>query len=271
MKLLNFIALFTAMIAVMAVSSLAMPYALDKRSGASIAGSFVTISQLIAQLDQAQQAAGQTGIPDFSKASGFLMQLAQTAEAADAGLTGLGNSKVDDGSARSIKSSLDSSASSVRSITSLVQKGKEWFAKNNATQKVIQILQANIAQFHQLFINLNSHVSSNYVKLYAHPEKRFICAMVDAVAVLDKNQVSGGALGFCNGGGDGGAPDEASGLDAFNNGITPSGYETCGNSPTMFFQEAYTSKTLGSSGTQCTSGQTVVPNSFEVPSNPLLL
>ncbi|PWN31781.1 uncharacterized protein FA14DRAFT_186266 [Meira miltonrushii] len=270
MKLLNFFTLFTAVIMVMAISTMAMPHTLDKRNGASIAGSFVTISQLIAQLDQAQQAAGQTGTPDFSKASGFLVQLAQTAEAADAGLNGLGNNKLDDGSAHSIKSSLQSSASSVRSITALIQKGKEWFAKNNATQKVIQILQANIAQFHQLFANLNAHVTSNYVQAYAHSEKRFICAMVDAVAALDKNAVSGGAVSFCNNGGDGGEPDDASSLDAFNNGITPSGFETCNNSPTMFFQEAYNSKTLGKT-TQCTSGQNVVPNSFGVPINPLLL
>lgn len=271
MKLVNLFTVFTALIVAMAISTLAIPFTLDKRDASSIAGSFATISKLIAQLDQVQQAAGQTGTPDFSKASGLLVQLAQTAESANSALVGLGNKSLDANSASSIKTSLESSASSVRSITALIQKGKEWFAKNNATQKVIQILQSNIDQFHQLFVDLNAHVTETYHQAYVAPQKRMICAMVDAIAALDKSQVSGSAVDYCNGGGDGGTPDEASGLDAFNNGITPSGYGTCGNSPTMFFQEAYTSKTLGTSNTQCTSGQTVVPNSFAVPSNPLML
>ncbi|PWN31779.1 uncharacterized protein FA14DRAFT_182571 [Meira miltonrushii] len=271
MKLVNFLTLFTTMIVAMTISTMAMPFSLDKRDAASITGSFATISKLISQLDQAQKAAGQSGTPDFSKASGLLAQLSQTAESADSALVALGSSKLDAGSASSIKSSLESAASSVRSITTLIQKGKEWFAKNNATQKVIQIIQANIDQFHQLFIDLNSHVTDTYHQAYKAPETRIICAMVDAIATLDKSQVSESAVDYCNGGGDGGQPDDASGLDAFNDGVTPSGYSSCGNSPTMFFQQAYTSKTLGTSGTQCTAGETVTPNSFEIPQNALML
>lgn len=96
--------------------------------------------------------------------------------------------------------------------------------------------------------------------------------MVDAILTLDPKQVSATAKSVCNGGGDGGAyDDDINGLDAFNNGITPAGYETCGNSPTMFFQQAYTTKTLGSSNVKCSPGQTASPQTFKIPSNPLLL
>lgn len=269
MKLTNIFIIFPFLIVATAISAFAVPYATLQKRDSTIANYFVTINGLISQLDQAQQAAGQSGTPDFSKASGFLVQLAQTAEAADSALVGLGSGKLDANSAGSIKQSLQSSASSVRSITSLIQKGKEWFAKNNATQKVIQILQSNLDQFHQLFIDLNAHTPSNFVESYKAPEKRFICAIVDAIATLDKSQISSSAVDYCNGGGDGGTSEN--GLDAFNDGITPTGYESCGNSPTMFFEKAYTSKTLGTGKTQCTSGQTAIPNSFGFPSNPLLL
>lgn len=268
MKLINFFAFFTSFIlAFTAISTLAIPYTFDKRDS-SIATTFKTISQVIGQLQQAQASAGQTGTPDFSKASGLLVQLSQLAESADSYLVGLGKNKVDYTSANSIGQSLASSAQSVSSITSLIQKGKQWFAKNNATQKVIQILQVNISQFHQLFVNLNSHVAR--ANSYVRHEKRIICAMVDAIATLDQGQASAGARNFCNVGSDGGAYDDDKGLDAFNNGATPTGYETCGNSPTMYFQQAYTSKTLGSN-VQCPSTQKPSPNSFKVPSNPLLL
>lgn len=250
-----------------------MPHhALNNKRDSSIANTFKSIDDLISKLKQIQEAAGQTGTPDFSKASGYLAQLAQTAESADSALVALGSNKLDDSSANSIGGFLASSAKSVVSITALIQKGKDWFKQNNATQKVIQILQANIDQFHQLFIDLNSHTPGTYALNYKPDETRIICSMINAVAALDASQVSSSAKSYCNGGSDGGAyDDDEKGLDAFNNGITPSGYGTCGNSPTTFFQQAYTTKTLGSSNIQCTSTQQVSPNSFKIPTNPLLL
>lgn len=269
MKLNILFAFLPCLVLIMTSSSLAMPLGLTKRDS-SIAATFVSISKTISQLDQIQISSGQTGTPDFSKASGLLAQLAQEAESADSALIALGNKKLDDASAKSIGTSLTSSAQSVDSITTLVEKGKEWFAKNNVTKRVIQILQANIDQFHQLFVDLNAHVSVSYHQAYKAPERKMICAMVNAVSALDPKQVSSSAKAYCNGGGDGGEYDDANSLDSFKNENTPQGYESCGNSPTMFFQEAYTSKTLGSN-VQCTSGKTTTPNSFKIPANALLL
>ena len=83
MKFINIFTLFTSFILTFAYSTLAMPYpALNNKRDSSIANTFKTINDLISELKQIQEAAGQTGTPDFSKASGYLAQLAQTAESA---------------------------------------------------------------------------------------------------------------------------------------------------------------------------------------------
>ena len=144
----------------------------------------------------------------------------------------------------------------------MVQYGKEYFEKNHVTGTVVTILKANIAQFRSLFYELDRHVDYATVRAYARPQIVFLCSMVNAVVILDPNAISAGAKQFCSN------PNS----DHFDPAIfggctnTPQGYGSCGNSPTTFYQQAYTSGTMGTPSTTCTSG-TQAPKSYTIPAN----
>lgn len=246
---------------------------LEKRSGQyqSIVHEFAKIAETIQELDQAQQSAGQTGTPDFSLAAKGLAELSMRAESAELqlrliGLPLVGSGKLDSSSEASIGGSLTSSAQHVKGITSMVKAGKQWFEEYHVTWTVITILKANIAQFRSLFSELNLHVDYATLTSYAAPQVLFICSMVDAVAYLDPNAVSESAKAFCS----------SHKTDTFDPNVfagnvnTPAGYGSCGNSATTFYKQAYTSGTMGSKSTSCTSG-TQAPMSFSLPANVLAL
>ncbi|PWN31780.1 uncharacterized protein FA14DRAFT_182572 [Meira miltonrushii] len=256
------------MVTLVTVSYASPAAVLSKRSGKyqSIVDDFAKIDQTIKELDEAQSSSPQTGKPDFSKSAKGLAQLSMEAESAEFKLRALGTDKLDASSAASIGGSLTSSSQHVKGITDMVKAGKQWFEQYHATSTVVTILKTNIAQFKDLFSELNRHVDYATVKSYAAPEVIFICSMVDAVAYLDPNAVSASAKAFC----------ASHKTDTFDPNVfagdanSPSGFGSCHNSPTTFYQQAYTSGTMGTGSTSCTSG-TQTPNSFSIPNNVLML
>ncbi|PWN31782.1 uncharacterized protein FA14DRAFT_158596 [Meira miltonrushii] len=252
------------MVTLFTVSNASPANAVVKRTGQyqSIVETFAKIAATIKGLDQSQTAAGQTGTPDFSLAAKGLAELAMEAESAEMQLRAIGTAKLDASSAASIGGSVTASSQYVKGITMMVQAGKQWFEKNHVTQTVVTILKTNIAQFRSLFHELNRHVDYATLQSYAPAEITFICSMVNAVVDLDPSAISSGAKAFC-------ASQKTGYFDPnVFGGCTnaPKGYGSCGNSPTTFFQQAYTSGTMGSSSTSCTSG-TQPPKSFSIPSN----
>lgn len=239
---------------------------LAKRTGSSsfqsIAEGFAKIAETIKALDDAQQAAGQSGTPDFSKASKGLAELSMEAEATEHELRAIGVVKLDASTSKSIATSLTLSAQYVKGITQMIKIGKDFFAKGNATMTVIQILKANISQFKSLFTELDRHVDFAILRSYAPQQIIFICSIVDAVVTLDPKQISSGAKEFCS----------SKKSDYFDPNVfggctnTPKGYGSCGNSPTTFYQQAYTAGTMGSNSTSCTSAPKP-PKSFAIPAN----
>lgn len=252
------------MVTLVTVSKASPANSMVKRSGQyeSIVQTFAKIAATIQGLDQSQQAAGQSGTPDFSLAAKGLAELSMEAESAEMQLRAIGTAKLDSTSSASIGSSVKASSEYVKGITMMVQAGKQWFEQNHVTQTVVTILKTNIAQFRSLFYELNRHVDYATLTSYAAPEINFICSMVNAVVYLDPSAISAGAKAFC----------ASQKTDYFDPNVfggctnTPKGYGSCGNSPTTFFQEAYTAGTMGSSSTSCSSG-TQTPKSFSIPSN----
>lgn len=229
----------------------------------TIANTFFKISQTIKGLDDAQTSAGQTGTPDFTKAAKGLAELSMEAELAENQLRGIGSAKLDDQTVTSIGNSVQESANHVKGITDMVKKGKQWFAQYKVTQIVVIILKINIAQFKELFAELNRHVDYTTLQAYSQPEIVFLCSMVDAVVTLDPDAISAGAKSYCSTK-DGKQKFDANAFGGSTN--TPTGYGSCGNSPTTFFQQAYSAGTIGTSTTSCSSG-TQAPKSYSIPNN----
>jgi len=243
---------------------------LVKRSDAStfqsIVNEFAKIANTIKGLEDSQRNAGQTNPPNFQLAAKGLAELSMEAESAEVQLRSLGKKQLDSSSSQSIGGSVSSSAQHATGITTMIKQGKDYFAKYHVTQVVIQILKANIAQFKSLYTELNLHVNNATIRSYSPSEITFLCKMVDAIAYLDTNQISPAEKSYCATGNHEIFDPSRFGESA--NG--PEGYDSCGNSPTTFFKEAYTSGTLGTSSTSCNSG-VQTPNSFSIPSNSLMI
>jgi hypothetical protein len=264
-----------AILATMLISfAVAMPFQsiMEERSTTTankpVYLTFKEITQIIIQLDKAQDSPAPAGAPNFNASAYLLNQLSLKAQEATSLLQQMGDDQLDDESVADICNSLSISAEHVVAITRMVEQGKDWFAQYDVTSKVVQILQLNAYQFSALFTELEKHVPPTVYGEYGRSITNFSCSIINAIEYLDSNACAPEGKQFC----DSCQQDQSQYYQSDSYDYTqlaPPGMDSCDYSSSSYLQCAYEQQTLGTQDTTC--AYAVISVTFELPQNALCL